>query len=292
MLAGLLWSTGGAGIKTLSGFSPLAVSGGRSAISAVFFFILLKGRVMPPRGSGVWPWAGAAAYCACVSLYVASIGFTTAANAIILQYTSLIWIAVLGWLVLGERPRASELLAVALGVAGVLLCMGESLSLFAANGSWGTKLIGDTMALASGLGYALVTLFLREMALGPARESAPVISLFHGNLLASVIGLPLLIRSAGQVGMPGHDPALAWLVLIWLGVGQLAGGYWCYQRGLRTTRALTASLITLIEPVLNPLWVALFVGEMPSRGTAVGGVFVLASVVLSLVGRQQANGSG
>ena len=81
-------------------------------------------------------------------------------------------------------------------------------------------------------------------------------------------------------------------MLIWLGVGQLAGGYWCYQRGLRTTRALTASLITLIEPVLNPLWVALFVGEMPSRGTAVGGVFVLASVVLSLVGRQQANGSG
>ena len=60
LLAGLLWSTGGAGIKTLSGFPPLAVSGGRSAISAAFFFFLLKGRVMPPRGSGVWPWAGAA----------------------------------------------------------------------------------------------------------------------------------------------------------------------------------------------------------------------------------------
>lgn len=291
LLAAVLWSTGGAGIKILSGFPPLAVSGGRSAVSAVCFFLLLRGRVRPPRDAGIWPWAGAAAYCSCVSLYVASIGFTTAANAIILQYTALIWIALLGWAVLGERPSASEVVAVLLGATGVLLCMGKSLTLFAANGSPGRALIGDAMAVASGLGYALVTLSLRKMALRPGRDRSPVISLFYGNVAAAAIGLPMLLRMAGAPGVPGQHPAFAWTVLLWLGVGQLAGGYWCYQRGLRTTRALTASLISLLEPLLNPLWVALFVGEMPSRGTIVGGGLILASVVLSLAARQQQPGA-
>ncbi|MBI5154945.1 DMT family transporter [Candidatus Poribacteria bacterium] len=106
--------------------------------------------------------------------------------------------------------------------------------------------------------------------------------LFAGNLLAALIGLPALITvlSAGGLGVAGGA------ALVWLGFGQLGGGYLAVQHGLRRVPALQASVLTLIEPILNPVWVALTVGEMPTAGTLAGGAFVLGGMLLGVLWRK------
>jgi len=345
LLGAALWSTGGVCVKVLNGYGPVAISSGRSVISALFFLILLKGCVRPPSGMGRWIAVGAVVYAAVVLSFVMATRFTTAANAILLQYTAPLWIAFLGWVVLGERPSARELVAMGLGGTGVVFCASEGLTLFVHSRSVSIALAGDVIALVSGFCFALVTVILRitskessspaptstmdstshpasasalvtakpsgetgsqsqsEMGTQSASPLKPVapatppssppspspslVCLFYGNILAAAIGLPALITQLPRSGIQGHSWWLGLAVLLWLGGGQLGGGYWFFQRGLRTTRALTASLIGLVEPVLNPLWVALLVAEVPSKGTRIGGVFVLVSVILSLNARRR-----
>lgn len=323
LVAALLWSTGGACVKVLDGYPPLAISAGRSVISALLFLALLRGHIGLPSTMKRWIGLGAAVYALVVITFVVATRFTTAANAILLQYTAPLWIAVLGWTVLGERPSSRDLVALALGGGGVILCASEGLALFMENRSISKTLLGDALALGSGLCFAGMTIILRitsrregegrdprdirdgrdtrnreasrqgsaagdPIGAGPAGDrgrdepSASLLCLFYGNLLAAVIGMPALVSALPNAGIEGHSAWLGLAVLVWLGAGQLGGGYWFFQRGLRTTRALTASLLGLIEPVLNPVWAALVVAEIPSRGTLVGGLLVLVSVALSL----------
>ena len=281
LLAALFWSTNGVCIKELSGFSPLAASAGRALFGGLLFFIVSKGRLLPERGSGPWPWLGAVCYALVVSTFVVATRYTTAANAIILQNTSVIWVALLGSVVVRERPSGQEMVAIVLGLLGIVLCMGHGLELLATKGSVSLGLLGDAIALVSGVGFALTTLSLRSLSRGESDQGA-VVSLFYGSLLAGLAGLPWLIRDFGSAGIPGRAPVYGWLLLAWLGMGQLGMGYWLYQRGLRSTRALTANLLALLEPVLNPIWVFLTVGEVPSAGTIAGGGLVLVSVVMTL----------
>lgn len=287
LLAALLWSTSGIGVKVLDGYSPLATSAGRSLVCGLFFLGLTRGRLLLPKGTRLWAGAGALTYALTVISFVFATRYTTAANAIILQYTAPLWIAVLGWLVLRERPSAREVAAMIAGGAGVIFCLGKGLTLFASERILTKALLGDAISLSSGLAFAGCIIVLRRINKGRPPETGervPValICMAYGNLLAVLVGAPALLAEFSNPGIPGHPPVLGWLVLLWLGIGQLGGGYWCFQRGLRSTRALTASLIALIEPVINPVWVALLVGEIPSRGTLIGGLLVLTAVILCL----------
>lgn len=289
LLAAFLWSTGGSCIKLLDGYSPWTISAGRSLVCALFFLVLARGRLTVPSSVRMWATACAVTYTLTVLSFVTATRWTTAANAIILQYTAPLWIAVLGWVFLKERPSVWEIAALIAGGIGVALCLGEGVSWFASQGVWTQGLWGDVIALCSGLAFAGLTIALRRVSKGspvPQRGEAPValVCLMYGNLLAALIGAPALLSQFSMPGIPDRAPVFGWLVLLWLGLGQLGGGYWFFQRGLRTTRALTASLISLIEPVINPVWVALLVGEIPSVSTFFGGVFVLISVVLCLTG--------
>ncbi len=312
LLAAVLWSTGGVCVKLLDGYNPIAISAGRSAISAVLFLALLRFRPILPRRMRAWVLGGTITYAAVVISFVVSNRFTTAANAILLQYTAPLWIAFMGWVFIRERPSSRELLAMAIGGAGVLLCASEGITLFARDRLISQTLLGDAIALFSGFSFALLTVILRIMGRDAARRpeddarteaqdsrtedqpasadpsvaSPALVCLFYGNVLAALIGLPWFIADLSEPGMIGHPLVLGWGVLLWLGAGQLGLGYWFFQQGLRTTRALTASLLGLIEPVLNPVWVALLVGELPSKGTQLGGILVLISVVLSLTARR------
>jgi drug/metabolite transporter (DMT)-like permease len=267
---------------------------------------------MLPRRMRAWVIGGTITYAAVVISFVVSNRFTTAANAILLQYTAPLWIAFMGWVFIRERPSPRELLAMAIGGAGVLLCASEGITLFARDRLVSQTLIGDAIALFSGFSFALLTVILRIMgrdavrppknearaeADGSRTEGQPtsadssaippaLVCLFYGNVLAALIGLPWLLADLSEPGMIGRPLVLGWGVLLWLGAGQLGFGYWLFQHGLRTTRALTASLLGLIEPVLNPVWVAFLVGELPSKGTQLGGILVLISVVLSLTARR------
>lgn len=287
LLASVLWSTAGVAIKWLAGLPPFGVSAGRALIAFFCFLALLRGRVGLGGTEKGAILAGSAIYALVVTSFVLANSLTTAANAILLQYTAPLWIALLGWMLLGERPTRRELLALMLGGTGVVLCMAEGLSLFAQSGSLSSSLAGDATALFSGICFAAMTITFRKFGRGTAstgRNQSSLLMLFYGNGFAAALGAAVVLaRPEGNAGM---SPGLAGVfVLLWLGIFQLAGGYWCYQRGLRSVPALTASLLCLIEPLLNPLWVLLLVGEMPGLGTLAGGALVLVSVLWILWGQ-------
>jgi len=287
LLSAVLWSTGGAGIKLLDGYAPLTISAGRAVVSAIFFAVLMRGRLVPPRGARWFTAGGALAYGTVVVTFVVSTKYTTAANAILLQYTSPLWIALLGWAFLRERPSGREIAALALGGCGIVLCMAEGLTWLGTEGEISETFLGDCIALLSGLAFGTLTVVLRfaNAARQKKKGAEPYNGLWillYGNILAFFVGAPILFSEIGHAGIVDSPVAAGWALLLWLGFAQLGLGYWFFQRGLATTRALTASLLGLIEPVLNPIWVAVLIGEIPSHGTFVGGGVVLLAVILLL----------
>lgn len=288
----ILWSTGGVSVKWLQADAPhvsgLAVSSGRAIFTALFFLALARGRIgMPRRGRG-WFLAGVLTYAYVVTSFVLSTRLTTAANAILLQYTAPIWVMLVGWPLLGEKPSPRDGLALFLGGIGVVLCCQEGLRLPGQGGSgFSRQALGDLMGLSSGVAFGLFSVvlrFLRRDEGAGVRPATSLAILFWGNALAALIGGPALVAAWAESPLP----AAAVGVLIWLGVGQLGLGYYLFQRGLRSVTALHANMLSLIEPVLNPVWVAWAVHEIPSRGTLLGGAFVLGAMVLSaLPGRSR-----
>jgi drug/metabolite transporter (DMT)-like permease len=252
MLSALLWSTGGLLIKAVE-WNALAIAGSRSAIAAVTLFLLMPRRRLKLSGTQL---AAAVLYTATVISFVAANRLTTAANAIFLQYTSPVYIALFGAAWLGERPSRLDWGLIALAQAGIALFFLDHLNL---DGMW-----GNLCALASGLSYAGLTILLRKQ-----KDGSPVDSILAGNILTALIGLPFMLGA-----WPSASTGLGLLVL---GVFQLAIPYWLYALAIKKVQALEASLICVIEPVLNPLWVLLFLGERPQPWALLGGALVLAT---------------
>jgi drug/metabolite transporter (DMT)-like permease len=255
--AALCWSLGGLLIKSVP-WPPLAVAGGRGFIAAAFL------AAFAPRFRFTWSPAqigGAVAYAATTVLFVTANKLTTAANAILLQYTAPVWIALFGAWFLGERATRADWVTIALVFAGMGLFFCDDLRF--------SGVAGNLVALASGVAFASMTLLLRKQKDTSAEES-----IFLGNLLAGVIGLPFMFQ-AGLL-----PDARGWLALVLLGTVQLGFSYLLYARAIRHVTALEAVLIPVIEPILNPVWVLLALGERPGRYSLVGGVIVLGAVTL------------
>jgi drug/metabolite transporter (DMT)-like permease len=251
--AALFWSTGGFLIKWVD-WHPLAISGMRSAIGAAVLFAVFR----PRRFTWSWLQLGAAvAYAATVTLFVVANKTTTAANAILLQYTAPVHVALFGAWFLGEKPRRLDWIALTLVLGGMVLFFLEDLSM--------TGLWGNLAALASGLSFAWLALFLRRQ-----KEGSPVEAILFGNLLAALIGLPFMLQSS--------PTDAGWLGLTLLGVFQVGLPYALFARAIREVTALEAMLIPTIEPVLNPLWVLLLLGEAPGRLALLGGAIILTAV--------------
>ncbi|MDQ3622813.1 MAG: DMT family transporter [Verrucomicrobiota bacterium] len=255
LLTALLWSLGGVLIKSVE-WNPMAIAGVRSAI-AVPLVLLCLGR---PR----WPFSpaqigGAIAYAATVILFVAATRMTTAANAIFLQYTAPIYVACCsGWL-LGEPARRRDWVIISIALAGIGLFFLDHLT-FA--GLW-----GNVLALGSGAAFAGVALFLRR-----EKSGSPMVVILLGNVLAALIGLPFAFTSPPLSG--------SWLPLLLMGILQLGLPYVLYATAIKHVKALEATLITFLEPVLNPLWVMLVVGERPGAWAFAGGALVLGAVAV------------
>lgn len=260
VVAALCWSLGGVLIKLIP-WPALAVAGGRGVIAAIF--LLLTNRPLRFTFSRV-QWLGALGYGACTILFCLANKYTTAANAIVLQYTAPIWIALFGNWFLGERATLTDWITIAAVLGGMGLFFADSLV--------GGHVFGNSIALLSGVAFAGMTLALRKQKDASAAES-----IILGNLLAFAVGLPWMI----------HAPALrlsGWGALLTLGVVQLGFSYWLYARAIRHITALEAVLLPVIEPLLNPVWVLLTVGEKPSLWSLAGGLVVLTAVTLRAVG--------
>lgn len=258
-MAALCWSLGGLLIKAVT-WSPLAVAGGRGFIAALFLLITNRGlRFHFSRAQLI----GAIGYAACTVTFCAATKLTTAANAILLQYTAPIWVALFGAWFLGERATRADWITIAVVLGGMTLFFADSLEL--------TALLGNSIAVISGVFFAGMTIALRKQ-----KDGSPVESIILGNLLAFLIGLPWIIQA----------PALSaggWISLLTLGVVQLGISYWLYARAIKHVTALEAVLIPVIEPILNPLWVLLMIGERPTPLSLVGGAIVLGAVTFRAI---------
>ena len=252
-LAGILWSLGGLFIKQVQ-WHPLAISGARSAIAALVLLAFIR----RPRITWSWAQVGAAiAYVGTVTLFVAANKLTTAANAILLQYAAPVYVALLGMWLLKERVTLLDWVAIAFVIGGMALFFFDKLTV----GGWW----GNVLAIASGVTYATMIVLLRKQ-----KDSSPAESVLIGNVLTALIGVPFMLQ-----GLPS---ASSWLNLIFLGVFQLGLSYVLYSTAIKHITALEAILIPVIEPILNPVWVFLVLGEAPGPYAMIGGAIVLAAV--------------
>ncbi|MCB2153770.1 DMT family transporter [bacterium] len=280
VLAACLWSTGGVVVKAVE-LSPMATSAARSIFAALVFLVAARGRVLPPRAGRRWFLLGAFSYAYVVTTFVISTRWTTAANAIILQDTAPLWVMLFSPVLLGERTRPRDIVAILIGGIGVAFCMRQGLSLPRGDSLFTKQTLGDLMAISSGIAFAAQMIVLRKMNRStPGRTASPGDAyrmLFTGNLIAAVVGLPALSGDLHLI-----SGAIPFMLLVWLGIGQLGFGYFCFQRGVRHVPAVQASILSLTEPILNPIWVALAVGEIPSLSTIGGGGLVLAAVIVGV----------
>jgi drug/metabolite transporter (DMT)-like permease len=183
---------------------------------------------------------------------------TTAANAIFLQYTGPIYVALLSPWMLGEPIRRRDWVCIAVALAGIGLFFRDQ---FSPRG-----LTGIFCALASGLAYGLMVVLVRR-----ERDASPASALLLGNLLTAVCGLPFALGH--------HLPMAQGGMLLLLGVVQLGIPYVFFSIAIRRVTALEAILLPMLEPILNPLWVALAKHERPGPWSLLGGALVLGAVI-------------
>lgn len=264
LAAAVLWSTAGAAVK-LSSLSAWQLASGRSLIAALVLALAIpSGRKLPSRRGLL----AALAYAATVVSFIIANKLTTSANAIFLQDTAPLYVLLLSPLVLRERPSRGELAAVPVFLLGLSLFFLDQLN--------PGQLWGNVIALGSGVAFALCILGLRAVG----EEGSSV--LVWGNLIA---GFSVLLPALGGPSPTALDLGL----LVFLGVFQLGLAYTLFQRGLRETPAVEASLLILLEPVLNPVWTFLFTGERPGPWALTGGaIILLATAWRTVVGARRA----
>ena len=253
--AALCWSLGGVLIKSID-WPPMAIAGGRSAIAIPIIFLCV-GR--PRFTFSKAQIGGAIGYAGTVILFVFATRMTTAANAIFLQYTAPIYVALVGRWYLHERASRIDWLVIAVALIGIALFFMDRLTVA---GWW-----GNILALVSGLAFAAVALFLRKEKAG-----SPVAAIILGNVIVALAGAPFIFQ-APSLGGDG-----LWRLLL-LGTVQLGLPYVFYATAIKHVTALEATLIPLLEPVLNPLWVMLALGEQPGPWAIVGALLVLGAVL-------------
>jgi len=259
--AGIAWSTGGVLVKAVQ-WNPMAITSVRSLIAAALMLVVIK------RPKFQWSLAlvgGAVTYAATVTLYIAAVKLTTAANAILLQYTAPVWIAFFGISFLKEKPRAINVACIAISLGGMLLFFRVTPDNQPDHQLMMQAMLGNVLAALSGVTIAWQMLFLRKQ-----KDAAPLESVFLGNVLAGLICLPWVTKG------PMPD-ATGWLMIVTLGLFQLGFAYILYCYGTKHVTAIEAILLSTLEPILNPIWVALLIGEIPSGWALVGGVLVLSA---------------
>lgn len=256
-LAALLYSIGGLCIKVIP-WNGMSINGGRTAIALVVIGGYLWW-VKHPLRLNRWVALGAVSVFGCNALFSIANKLTTAANTIVLQFTAPIFVLLITLLVFHRRPQKLDVITCVVVFGGVVFFFVDSLEMGGG--------LGNLLALLSGLAYAGVFL------LNDLPDSDAISSVFWGDVLSAVTGLPFLFQETDF-----SAPALTSLVV--LGVFQVAVAYILLTIGLKTTPPVTASLVSGIEPVLNPILVAVFYGETMGPMAIVGAAIVIGGVVI------------
>lgn len=271
-LCGLFWSTAGALIKLVH-WNAGAIWSVRSLIAVIGLYAI---RPLSMRGITKAEILAAVGLATTTGLFVLGNKLTTAANAILIQYSAPIWVALVGNYFLGERATRLDWITIFVVIGGIALFFMDQLTT--------DNMLGNVVALAAGVSFAGGALAMRATVAGPSSSDIassstgprpppfdPLRPLFLGNVLGAVIGAPFIFKG------PLPD-ATGWGALVVLGIVQQAFAYLCYAGAIRHAKAIDVMLVPIVEPILSPVWVAIFFGEIPGPWALVGGTIVVAAV--------------
>ncbi|MBR3752219.1 MAG: EamA family transporter [Ruminiclostridium sp.] len=255
-IAAILFSIGGLCVKVIP-WNAMAINSFRSIVSVILLLIFAK---VTGRKFKLTPGVimGAVSMCGVTTLYAIANKLTTAANTILLQFTAPVFVILVMWLVFKERPKRLDVITCVAVFGGVACFFLDSLG----SGSF----LGDALALLSGVCYAGV--FMMNKFPG----GDPLFATILGQALGALIGFPWLIQETQFTGV-ALASALA------LGVFQLGIAYMFFTTGIRYAPPVSACLVAGIEPILNPVLVAVVLGEMISPLSLVGGAIVFLSIM-------------
>jgi drug/metabolite transporter (DMT)-like permease len=266
--AAVLWSLAGIFIKFLS-LPPLTIAFYRSLFAGLFFLFFWRRAAAVPRGA---LFLAITSYTAAISAFVAANKLTTAANAIVLQYTAPIFVFLMTAGFFGERIGAPTWAALALGMSGIAVIF---------IGSAGQPdFAGVMVALLSGVLFSIYMISLRSLKSVPPGTLTCV-----NNLACCFLLLPFVF---GDLSITRTEC----LIIAIMGVVQLGIPYWLFSKAVERIPVHEASLIVLIEPVLNPIWVALMAHEIPTVATFGGGALILFGLAVRLVWGLESRVSG
>jgi drug/metabolite transporter (DMT)-like permease len=275
LAAAFLFSTGGAAIKACT-LTSWQIAASRAGIAAVALLIMLPAA---RRGWSLRLLPVAAAFAATTLLFVLCNKLTTAASTIFLQATAPLYIVLLGPWLLSERMRRSDLAymaALALGMA--LFFVGRQPAAATAP----QPELGNILAAGAGICWGLTIIGLRWLGRhSKAGEDPSAAAVVSGNLLSCAIALPFALPVASS-------RPTDWLLVAFLGVFQIAVAYVFLTRGVRRVTALEASLLLLLEPVLNPVWALIVHGERPGAWAAVGGAIIVVATAVNTIAKGRA----
>ena len=255
----LMWSLAGFNIKMIE-WSPYAIAAGRSLVAVILLapMVLRKGFQKIDR----YVIGGAICYAAFNYCFITSTTLTSSAIAIMMQYTATIYVALLSWLFLRERVGWADIISVGFVFLGMIFFFLDSNS--------GGSLKGNIVSIFNGITFAGISIFLRLQ-----KDWNPALSMYLGNVISAVAGLPIMWNA----GMP-DTISLLFLLLAGLLV---AVSYTLYAKASTGLSALETVLIPIIDPVMNPVWVFLFLDERPGALTIVGAAVILVSVTIRVV---------
>jgi drug/metabolite transporter (DMT)-like permease len=257
-----LWSIAGLFIKVID-WNPIAIAGMRSVIAAIVIFVYLK---RPEFNFSLPQIAAAIAHAVTMLLFVAANKTTTAANAILLQYTAPVLTAFIGAVLLKERPRVEHFAALPLAAAGMIIMFFNELG--------GGNLFGNILALMSAITLSFYFVFMRMQ-----KDGSPLESILLSHWLTAIICVIIsLFLPFPQVTLKSLA-AIAVLGIVQLGLSAIL-----FSIAIKRVSAISANLIAVIEPVFNPVWVFIAIGEAPGVNALIGGgIIVLAVTIASVI---------
>ena len=258
-IAGLLWSTGGLFIKLIS-LPAMQLAFFRCTIAAVTFGIIFRKEILL---FNKLTFVNSVFYAAILITFVIATKTTTAANAIFLQSTAPIYVLIFEPIFNKTKYERINIITVAVCMVGMILFFVGKLE--------PGHLEGNIIALFSGIAFAAFFLGMKKN--DPKFQHS---SIFYGNILVAIISIPFLFS------LETLTTSDLWMVTF-LGVFQIAIAYAFFSAGLKRIYAVEASIISMIEPVLNPVWVLIGYGEVPSITAIIGGLIILGSIIIRSV---------
>jgi drug/metabolite transporter (DMT)-like permease len=265
LITAVLWSSGGLFIKLVP-LGPMQISFFRCSIAAAFFAIVFRKQVFYANGFAI---INSIIYGTVLTFFVIATKTTTAANAVFLQATAPVYVLIFEPLINKTKYEVLNIIIISVCIIGMLL-------FFIGDITPGQQ-TGNLIALASGAAFAALFLGLRFN-----KKEFQFSSIFYGNVLVALVCIPYITNLPSlSIDVTGS--------LIFLGVFQIGAAYAIFAYGIKRVLAVEASILSMIEPVLNPVWVFIGYGEIPSINAIIGGSIIISAIVIKIILSERKN---